>query len=100
MRERVVDVNFSAAADDEGRYAAERPVRRSFWSRLIHWHLREWLMVGGVLFAVGSVMVNALFLQTGPHPAPRWPPCLARSRHERRPALGGPPRPTDRRAMT
>ena len=70
MRERELDVNFSTGADDEDRYAVERPVRRSFWSRLIHWHLREWLMVGGVVIAVGSVMVNALFLQTGPHPAP------------------------------
>ena len=65
-----MDVNFSAETGDEDRYAVERPVRRSFWSRLIHWHLREWLMVGGVVIAVGSVMVNALFLQTGPHPAP------------------------------
>jgi hypothetical protein len=70
VRERELDVNFSAGTDDESRYAVARPVRRSFWSRLIHWHLREWLMVGGVMIAVGSVMVNALFLQTGPHPAP------------------------------
>jgi hypothetical protein len=70
VREREIDVNFSAGMDGESRYTVERPVRRSFWSRLIHWHLREWLMVGGVVIAVGSVMVNALFLQTGPHPAP------------------------------
>jgi hypothetical protein len=70
VRERELDVNFSAGRDDESRYAVERPVRRSFWSRLIHWHLREWLMVGGVVIAVGYVMVNALFLQSGPHPAP------------------------------
>ena len=70
MHERILDVNFSAGIDDESRYAIERPQRRSFWSRLIHWHLREWLMVGGVVIAVGSVMVNALFLQSGPHPAP------------------------------
>ena len=70
MRERELDVNFSAGMDDESRYVVERPMRRSFWSRLIHWHLREWLMVGGVATAVGYVMVNALFLQAGPHPAP------------------------------
>ena len=69
MRERELDVNFSAGTDDDDHVVA-RPARRSFWSRLIHWHLREWLMVGGVMIAVGSVMVNALFLQTGPHPAP------------------------------
>ena len=54
----------------DARYAGERPVRRSFWSRLIHWHLREWLVVAGATLAVGTVVVNALFLQTGPHPAP------------------------------
>lgn len=63
-------MDISAEIDDGERYVVARPARRSFWSRLIHWHLREWLMVGGVVFAVGSVMVNALFLQTGPHPAP------------------------------
>ena len=70
MRERVLDMNLPAGMDDDRGQVVARPMRRSFWSRLIHWHLREWLMVGGVVFAVGSVMVNALFLQTGPHPAP------------------------------
>ncbi len=63
-------MDLPSEMDDDGRYVVARPARRSFWSRLIRWHLREWLMVGGVVFAVGSVMVNALFLQTGPHPAP------------------------------
>jgi peptidoglycan hydrolase-like protein with peptidoglycan-binding domain len=56
--------------DDDSRCVAQRPVRGTFWSRLIQWHLREWLVVAGASFAVGAVVVNALFLQTGPHPAP------------------------------
>ncbi len=63
-------MGLPAEMDDDGRHVVARPARRSFWLRLIRGHLREWLMVGGVVFAVGSVMVNALFLQTGPHPAP------------------------------
>lgn len=70
MRERTFNVNLPSEMYDDGRHVVARPARRSFWSRLIRGHLREWLMVGGVVFAVGSVMVNALFLQTGPHPAP------------------------------
>ena len=52
------------------RRVVARPARSSFWSRLIHWNLREWLLVLGASFAVGTVVINALFLQTGPHPAP------------------------------
>jgi Putative peptidoglycan binding domain len=70
VREREVDVNFPSEMDNDRARVAARPARRSFWSRLIHWHLREWLMVGAVVSAVGFVMVNALFLQPGPHPAP------------------------------
>ena len=70
MREREVDVNFPSDMDGERERIVARPARRSFLSRLVRWHLREWLMVGAVFFAVGYVMVNALFLQTGPHPAP------------------------------
>jgi len=57
--------------DDHARYVATRPARRrSFWSRLVRWHLREWLVVIGAVFVVGTVVVNALFLQSGPHPSP------------------------------
>ena len=56
--------------DDDSERVVGRPARASFWSRLIRWHLREWLLVLAATFAVGMVLVNALFLQTGPHPAP------------------------------
>jgi hypothetical protein len=54
----------------EDRYQSARPARRSFLSRLIAGHLREWFIVGATIFAVGWIMINALFMQTGPHPAP------------------------------
>jgi peptidoglycan hydrolase-like protein with peptidoglycan-binding domain len=60
-----------AGMDDRSDYAVTRSARRrSFWSRLVHWHLREWLVVIGAVFVVGTVVVNALFLQDGPHPSP------------------------------
>ena len=71
MRERTVDLN-SVAWNDDRASADDRPTRASFFSRLIHWHVREWLMVAGVVLAVGAVAINALFLQTGPHPAPMF----------------------------
>lgn len=71
MRERTVDLN-SVAWNDDRASADNRPARASFFSRLTHWHAREWLMVLGVVLAVGAVAVNALFLQTGPHPAPMF----------------------------
>jgi peptidoglycan hydrolase-like protein with peptidoglycan-binding domain len=58
------------AVEERTRYSIGRPARRSFWSRLIHWHLKEWLVVIAASAAVGMVLVNALFMQTGPHPAP------------------------------
>ncbi len=70
MRERANDMYAAADLDDDSRNVARRPVRKSFWSRLIHGHPREWLLVAGASFAVGAVVVNALFLQSGPHPAP------------------------------
>ncbi len=51
---------------------AGRPARRSFWSGLVNWHLREWIVVLAAGFAVGMIVINALFLQAGPHPAPMF----------------------------
>lgn len=51
---------------------AERPAHRSFWFGLVNWHLREWLLLLGAGFAVGMIVINALFLQAGPHPAPMF----------------------------
>jgi hypothetical protein len=70
VRERALAISQSNWVDEDSSYAAPRPARGSFLSRLIRWHLREWLVVLAVAFAVGMVVVNALFLQTGPHPAP------------------------------
>ena len=82
-------------------YAARagRPTRRSFWSGLVNWHLREWLLVLGAGFAVGMIVINALFLQAGPHPAPmfanRAPASVPRS-----PMMLPRPRPTAPEAST
>jgi peptidoglycan hydrolase-like protein with peptidoglycan-binding domain len=82
---------------DDPQYVIRRPARRSFWYRLAHWHLKEWLIVTGATVAVGLVLVNALYLQSGPHPAPIF---------ANRPAMRGTdtpmllprPRPTGTRA--
>lgn len=68
MRER--SYNVSLGAVDDPRYLDRRSAPRSFWSRLLHWHVKEWLLLIGVVAAVGLVLINALLLQTGPHPAP------------------------------
>jgi len=57
-------------SDDGGRYAPDRPLRSTFWTRLLNGNLREWLFVTAIVFSVGAVLVNALFMQSGPHPAP------------------------------
>lgn len=68
MRER--SYNVSLGAVDDPRYLDRRSASRSFWSRLLHWHVKEWLLVIGATAAVSLVLINALLLQTGPHPAP------------------------------
>ncbi|HWP25962.1 MAG TPA: peptidoglycan-binding domain-containing protein [Xanthobacteraceae bacterium] len=68
MRERSYSVSLGTA--DDQRYLDRRSASPSFWSRLLHWHIKEWLLVIGAAAAVGLVLINALLLQTGPHPAP------------------------------
>ena len=63
-------IRQSEWVDDDSRDYVAHPPRGSFLVRLIHWHLREWLVVLVGVFAFGMIVVNALFLQTGPHPAP------------------------------
>jgi peptidoglycan hydrolase-like protein with peptidoglycan-binding domain len=70
VRERASNVSLGAV--DDPRYFGRRPVHQSFWSRLMHWHLKEWLLVIGAAAAVSTVLINALLLQTGPHPAPMF----------------------------
>lgn len=70
MRERTYNVSLGAV--DDLRDADRRPEPRSFWSRLLHWHVKEWLVVIGAAGAVGLVLINALVLQPGPHPAPMF----------------------------
>jgi peptidoglycan hydrolase-like protein with peptidoglycan-binding domain len=62
----------SLGAVDIPRDLDRRPARQSFWSRLMDWHVKEWLLVIGAAAAVGLVLINALLLQTGPHPAPMF----------------------------
>lgn len=69
MRQREFNMNPPIDAMDDAQYV-RRPARGLFFSRLMRWHLREWFIVIGVSLAVGMVLVNALFLQSGPHPAP------------------------------
>src|SRR5262249_22028786 len=38
--------------------------------RLLQGEVRAWMMTGGGAGAIAYVLINALFLQTGPHPAP------------------------------
>lgn len=71
MRKRAID-EVVAEMDADAHYAVAQPPRRSFMMGLMRWHLREWLLVIGASFAVGMVVVNALFLQTGAHPAPMF----------------------------
>jgi len=70
VRERSLAIRQSEWVDDDSRDYVAHPPRGSFLVRLIHWHLREWLVVLVGVFAFGMIVVNALFLQTGPHPAP------------------------------
>lgn len=70
MRNRAFEIDPGSNTLDHAAYASEGLSRRSFWSRLARWHLREWLVVIGATFAVCMIVVNALFLQAGPHPAP------------------------------
>jgi peptidoglycan hydrolase-like protein with peptidoglycan-binding domain len=90
VRERAYDIDVGVMAAGT-RGVIRRPTRRSFVSRLVHWHLKEWLVVIAASATVGMVLVNALFLQTGPHPAP-----IFVNRPEVMPATGTPmilPRP-------
>lgn len=64
MHESVYPVNIAAGSD------RRRPSPQSFWLRLLHWHVKEWLLVIGLAAAVAMVLINALLLQPGPHPAP------------------------------
>src|SRR5262245_18901570 len=57
---------------DDRRRGGGRPQSRSFVARLIHSHKKEWMLVTLAVVAVSTVVVNALFLQTGPHPAPMF----------------------------
>lgn len=70
MRERTYNVSLGAVGDPHD--IDWRPTPRSFWSRLLHWHVKQWLLVIGAAAAVGLVLINALLLQTGPHPAPMF----------------------------
>ena len=67
MRQRDFNLNPPAELDYDDQ---RRPPRRSFVSGLIRWHLKEWLILIGVGAVIGMVLVNQLFLQSGPHPAP------------------------------
>jgi peptidoglycan hydrolase-like protein with peptidoglycan-binding domain len=64
------EIDSEFATENYSPRPAARPVRSSFWLRLFRCHLREWLVVIAAGFAVAMIIVNALFLQTGPHPAP------------------------------
>ena len=70
MRERSLNIRPTIGADDDDTFVVGRSARGSFWSKLLRRRLREWLMIVGATLAVGMVMINALFLQSGPHPAP------------------------------
>ena len=65
MRERGFDTDAGSTAN-EGR-----PKRaRSFLGQLLQGEVRAWMLTGGGVGAIAYVLINALFLQTGPHPAP------------------------------
>lgn len=85
MRERAIDIGELDALDDDGAYTAERPLRSTFLIRLIAGNLREWLVLAAITISVGAVLINALFLQSGPHPAPifsnRSAPAPSRNDH-------------------
>jgi Putative peptidoglycan binding domain len=70
VRERSIPLNRTIAIDDDTKFVAKRTRRGTFMSRLTHGQLREWILVSAACFAIGAVSINALFLQTGPHPAP------------------------------
>ena len=66
-----LDQTYRAVAADRGRFADEH---RSLWrAALTHAfgrNPRDTIALGVVALAVGAILINALHLQPGPHPAP------------------------------
>jgi peptidoglycan hydrolase-like protein with peptidoglycan-binding domain len=66
-----LDDTYRAAAADRGRFNDER---RSLWRAALIQAFgrnpRDTIAMGVVALAVGAILINALHLQPGPHPAP------------------------------
>jgi peptidoglycan hydrolase-like protein with peptidoglycan-binding domain len=66
-----LDETYRAAAADRDRFDEEE---RSLWRRAVTLAFgrnpRDAIALGAVALAVGAILVNALHLQPGPHPAP------------------------------
>ena len=70
MRERAFHTSPTVGMGNDDTFVAGRHTRYSFWTRMLRRRARDWLVIAGAIFVVGTVLVNALFLQSGPHPAP------------------------------
>ena len=86
--------------NDYSPRSAARGANASFWSRLVYWHLREWIVVITAAFAVSLIVVNALFLQAGPHPAPIFTHHTAEVLAPAQPMMMPRPRPAGTEAST
>jgi len=66
-----LDETYRAAVAEHGRFAhANRSLWRAALQRAFGRNPRDTIALGVVAIAVGAILINALHLQPGPHPAP------------------------------
>jgi len=66
-----LDDTYRAAVAEHGRFAhANRSLWRAALQRAFGRNPRDTIALGVVAIAVGAILINALHLQPGPHPAP------------------------------
>jgi peptidoglycan hydrolase-like protein with peptidoglycan-binding domain len=65
-----LDETYRAVAADRGRFDDEPSLWRRALTHVLGRNPREAVALAAVALAVGAILVNALHLQPGPHPAP------------------------------
>jgi len=65
-----LEETYRAAAAERARFGDERPLWRRAVAQVLGRNPRDAVALAAVALAVGAILVNALHLQPGPHPAP------------------------------
>ncbi|HXW27686.1 MAG TPA: peptidoglycan-binding protein [Xanthobacteraceae bacterium] len=65
-----LDATYRSIAVDRDRFDDDRSLWRAALARVLGRNPRDAIALAGVAVAVGAILVNALHLQPGPHPAP------------------------------